>query len=94
MSKEHFNMLLVAREQSSISTGSALEQQTPITVVGHAIGAKWPEAEKMVASLTRFEGISKTTSVNKQVAHETEAFYYSKIQKVNPVLARRGGRTN
>ena len=94
MSKDQFNMVLVAREQSSISTGSALEQQTPITVAGHAVGARWPEAEKMVAGFTRFEGISKTTSVNEQVAHETEAFYYSKTQKVNPILTRGVGRTN
>jgi len=94
MSKEQFKIVQKAMHDSAITNGISNGCQSPITVPGHAVGAKWPEAEKMVADLTRFEGISNTTSVKEQVAHETEAFYYSKTQKVNPILTRRAVRTN
>ena len=97
MSKEQFKMVQRAKETSSIANGVASTYETPITVVGHALGAKWPEAEKMSAGLkARFEGMSlkANASVKEEAARETEAFYHGKTQKVNPILAKKSERTN
>jgi len=94
MSKEQFKMVQRAKETSSIASGVASTYETPIAVIGHALAERWPESEAMVAGLTRFEGISKTTSVKEETARETEAFYHGKTQKVNPILAKKSERTN